>query len=88
MLYIKNFPNPFNPTTTIHFDLPNESNVKISIHDILGRSIKDIVNVKQSPGFKSITWEATNNYGKRVSAEFISTPSKQKTSGKLKKCYF
>ena len=64
----QNFPNPFNPITIIHFDLPKESNVKISVYDILGRSIKELVNEKQSPGFKSIKWEATNNFGKRVSA--------------------
>ena len=64
----QNFPNPFNPITTIHFDLPKESNIKLSVYDILGRSIKELVNEKQSPGFKSIKWDATNNFGKRVSA--------------------
>ena len=64
----QNFPNPFNPITIINFDLPKESNVKLSVYDILGRSIKELVNQKQSPGFKSIKWDATNNFGKRVSA--------------------
>ena len=64
----QNFPNPFNPITIIHFDLPKESNVKLLVYDILGRSIKELVNEKQSPGFKSIKWDATNNFGKRVSA--------------------
>ena len=84
----QNFPNPFNPVTTIHFDLPKESNIKLSVYDILGRSIKELVNEKQSPGFKSIKWDATNNFGKEFQLDYTSTPLKQKTSDKPKKCYF
>ena len=64
----QNYPNPFNPKTIIRFDLPKESNVKILIYDILGRLIKKLMDNKQSIGFKSIQWDATNNYGKKVSA--------------------
>ena len=64
----QNYPNPFNPKTTIRFDLPKDSNVNIYIYDILGRIIKKLIDNKQNAGFKSIQWDATNNYGKRVSA--------------------
>lgn len=64
----QNYPNPFNPKTTIRFDLPKDSNVNIYIYDILGRITKKLIDNKQNAGFKSIQWDATNNYGKRVSA--------------------
>ena len=63
----QNYPNPFNPKTVIRFDLPKESNVKILIYDILGRLIKKIIDNRQDIGFKSIQWDGTNNYGKKVS---------------------
>ena len=62
-----NFPNPFNPITTIHYDLPNKSTVTITIHDILGRHVKTLVNKTQNAGYKSVNWDATNNKGKPVS---------------------
>lgn len=63
----QNYPNPFNPKTVIRFDLPKESNVKILIYDILGRLTKKIIDNRQDTGFKSIQWDGTNNYGKKVS---------------------
>ena len=63
----QNYPNPFNPKTSIRFDLPKESNVKILIYDILGRLTKKIIDNRQDTGFKSIQWDGTNNYGKKVS---------------------
>ena len=42
--------------------------VKITIYDMLGNEIKNLINTKQSSGFKSIQWNATNNLGKSVSA--------------------
>ena len=63
----QNYPNPFNPKTVIRFDLPKESNVKILIYDVLGRLIKKIIDNRQDIGFKTIQWDATNNYGKKVS---------------------
>ena len=62
----QNYPNPFNPKTIIRFDLPKESNVKILIYDILGRLTKKIIDNRQDTGFKSIQWDGTNNYGKKV----------------------
>ena len=41
---ISNYPNPFNPSTTIEFDLPERSNVRIVIYDVLGREVKVLVN--------------------------------------------
>ena len=64
----QNYPNPFNPTTQIKYDLPQDALVTISIYDLIGRSIKSLVNTKQPAGFRSVRWDATNNYGEAVSA--------------------
>ena len=63
-----NYPNPFNPVTTIRYDLSNESFVDITIYDMLGNVVNNLVNTSQSYGYKSIQWNATNNQGEPVSA--------------------
>jgi hypothetical protein len=64
----QNYPNPFNPTTQIRYDLPEDALVAINIYDIMGRSIRSLVNSKQTAGYRSIQWNATNNLGEPVSA--------------------
>ena len=64
----QNFPNPFNPSTTIGYELPEDGLVNITIYDIKGRHISTLVSSHQNAGYKSIQWNATNNHGKRVSA--------------------
>ena len=61
----QNYPNPFNPTTKIKFDIKKEfrnqeSEVKLSIYDILGRKIEDLVNEKLQPGSYEITFDGAN----------------------------
>jgi hypothetical protein len=64
----QNYPNPFNPVTTLRYDLPENSRVNIIIYDMLGRHVKALINQTQDAGYKSIIWNATNDYGKPVSA--------------------
>jgi flagellar hook assembly protein FlgD len=64
----QNYPNPFNPTTTFRYDLPEDALVTINIFDLVGRSIKSLVNSQQTAGYRSIQWNATNNHGESVSA--------------------
>jgi hypothetical protein len=64
----QNYPNPFNPTTQIRYDLPEDALVSINIYDLMGRSIRSLVNTTQSAGYRSIQWDATNNLGEPVSA--------------------
>ena len=64
----QNYPNPFNPVTTLRYDLPEQGHVRITIYDMLGRDVKTLINGYQDPGYKSINWDATNDYGKPVSA--------------------
>jgi hypothetical protein len=63
-----NYPNPFNPLTTIRYYLPEFSRVQIAVYDILGRKIKVLIDQNQSPGFKSVTWDATDAFQNPVSA--------------------
>lgn len=56
----QNFPNPFNPTTTIRYSLPSSAKVKLTIHDILGREIATLVNEEKSAGWKEVEWKANN----------------------------
>jgi len=64
----QNYPNPFNPVTTLRYDLPEDSFVIISVYDMLGNAIVNLVNQNESLGFKSVQWNATNNQGQPVSA--------------------
>ena len=63
-----NYPNPFNPTTTIRFDLPKATDVSILIFNVLGQKIKTIDMSQINPGYHSVVWNATNDYGSQVSA--------------------
>lgn len=55
-----NFPNPFNPSTTIKYDVPNNSFVKITIYDILGKEITKLINEQMSAGRYESKWDASN----------------------------
>mgnify|MGYP000020537131 FL=1 len=65
---MQNYPNPFNPITTLRYDLPEQVNVNIIIYDMLGRQVRTLINQTQDAGYKSIIWNATDDYGKPVSA--------------------
>ena len=64
----QNYPNPFNPSTSLRYDLPENSFVNITIYDMMGREVKTLVNQSQDAGYKSVVWNATNDYGRPVSA--------------------
>ena len=62
------YPNPFNPVTTLHYDLPEDALVNITIYDMMGRVVSNLVSSQQNAGYKSVQWNATNNQGQPVSA--------------------
>ena len=64
----QNFPNPFNASTVIKFDLPQSSKVKLDIYNILGQKVKSLVDEKLSAGYKKVTWDGTNENGKSVAS--------------------
>ena len=63
-----NYPNPFNPVTTIRYDLPLGTDVHLVVFDILGREVRTLVKEKQESGFKSVKWNGKNDMGQTVSA--------------------
>ena len=71
-----NFPNPFNPTTNIRFAIPENEHsvwVRLTIYDLKGRKVKELLNQKLSSGIYSIRWNATDERrNKVVSGMYIS----------------
>lgn len=54
----QNFPNPFNPSTTIRYALPTRSNVRLQVFNILGQMIDELVNREQEAGYQTVLWNA------------------------------
>jgi hypothetical protein len=65
---LSNYPNPFNPETTISFYLQNNRNVKLSIYNTKGQKVKTLVNEILPAGDHSIIWHGRDSNGKRVSS--------------------
>ncbi|MBC8395359.1 MAG: hypothetical protein H8E08_00115 [Candidatus Marinimicrobia bacterium] len=61
------YPNPFNPSTSIRFDLPERSRVSMIIYDVLGRTINTLIQHTMEPGFKEIQWDGKDDKGNPVS---------------------
>ena len=59
----QNFPNPFNPVTSIGYDIPEACEVQISIYNVLGQQVKTLVNEAHQPGYYSVQWDGTNSAG-------------------------
>ena len=55
----QNYPNPFNPETTIGYALPRNSQVIISVYDVNGRFVTDILNTQKSAGYHTVKWNAS-----------------------------
>jgi len=64
-----NHPNPFNPTTNLRFQLPDQSKVSITIYDVQGHVVKNLLNKKvYSSGEHIAEWDATDLNGQRVAS--------------------
>ena len=62
------YPNPFNPITSLRYDLPEQAQVILTIYDLIGREVIQLVNTTQEAGCRSVQWNATDSFGKPVSA--------------------
>ena len=72
------YPNPFNPVTTIAYEVPNTSQVTIKIYDISGREAAQLVNSEIAQGYHTVDWNATNHasgayFVKMIAGSFIQT---------------
>ena len=63
-----NYPNPFNPSTTIPYELMKPGYVKIVIFDLLGNEVKELVNSLKDMGKYSVVWDGTSQSGSQVSS--------------------
>ncbi len=63
-----NYPNPFNPSTTIRFTLPTSENVRLSIFDIQGRQVATLVNEVYSAGRHEVIWRGQDNSSRPVAS--------------------
>ena len=52
-----NYPNPFNPTTTIRYGLPQVSEVLLMVYDLLGREVARLVNGAMEAGYHEVQWD-------------------------------
>lgn len=62
----KCYPNPFNPSTTIEYDLPEQSEVSLIIYNIAGREVQTLISGSQSAGSHQVSWDGTKGDGQQV----------------------
>ncbi|UCG52209.1 MAG: choice-of-anchor D domain-containing protein [Candidatus Latescibacterota bacterium] len=80
---LPNYPNPFNPTTTIAYDLPKPTDVRLRIYDVKGRMVRELVNKTQPVGRQEVLWDGrdeSNNpvasgvyFYKLIAGDFVQT---------------
>ena len=63
-----NYPNPFNPSTTISFNLSEKGNVRVIVRDILGSEVAEIFNGIAAPGINRVQWNGSNSAGQMVNS--------------------
>ena len=77
------YPNPFNPSTTISFDLPKREAVKVTVFDVTGRVVRTLLDMQLSAGSHRVTWDGKNEAGHPVASGVylfrLSTPDYRQT---------
>ena len=63
-----NYPNPFNPETTIRYQIASRTNVELRVYDVNGALVKTLVNESRAAGSYSLQWNGTNDHGQPVSS--------------------
>ena len=56
----QSYPNPYNPSVTIQYDVPKEEYVRIVVFNTLGQQVATLINERRMPGRYSVTWNAQN----------------------------
>ena len=63
-----NYPNPFNPSTTINYLIEEKSNIKLSIHNIKGQKVIELIHCNKDRGKHSVIWDGKNSSGETINS--------------------
>jgi hypothetical protein len=77
---VGSYPNPFNPSTTINYELAKDASVKMEIYDAMGRKVKTLLDGSRSVGYYSVVWNGRNDQGMDVASgvylyRFVASPT-------------
>ena len=64
----QNFPNPFNPTTNIKYQINKQANIKLTVYNLKGEVIRNLISKNEKAGFNVISWNGEDDYGAKVSS--------------------
>ena len=62
----QNAPNPFNPTTTISYQLPDPAHVRMDIYNLLGQRVRTLIDTPMEAGYFSVEWDGKDQVGRQV----------------------
>ena len=62
------YPNPFNPSTTLRYDLPEQAHARLVVYDLLGRKVKTLLEGVEGPGYEAVVWDGTDQAGRPISS--------------------
>ncbi len=82
----QNFPNPFNPKTTIQFALPKAGRTQINIFDIAGRHVRTLLDEELPANTHQVSWTGENDKGQNVAAGvyfYLVTSGDQRSVGRM-----
>jgi hypothetical protein len=63
-----NYPNPFNPSTTVTFTLPHSAQVRLAVHDLRGRLVAVLLDARKAAGIHSAVWDGLDRHGRTAAA--------------------
>ena len=66
MRLLGNYPNPFNPATTIRYDLPKNAHVQLKVYNLLGNEIITLIDSEETAGEKRVSWSGMDQSGNLV----------------------
>jgi hypothetical protein len=85
----QNFPNPFNPVTTIRYGLPKDTKVSLKVFNLLGQEVASLMNnVEKNAGYHTIIWDGRNLQGKTVASGMYIYTLKSNKFSDVKKMIF
>ena len=80
-----NFPNPFNPSTEINFQLSEQSNIEIIVYNIKGQEVKTLINTTMNAGYHKVEWQGRDKFGNSVSSGIYFYSMKTADYSRIKK---